>query len=459
MASVRRLTEMLYRIKEGESCKGRDWDNKILPRTVREILKKYELAGTYNPKIPVNQDMELADRFFKAGLELAETLGIFCTDTESVIKFNKKELLYALEQAPSELKLGRGADQILLKARAPEDKVEPIFCTSLSIQIDEEIYPELVSGMLTHKNIDMLQGPSLDTVFGLPALSETPFETAAGINEVKLRQEALWRVGRPGIPQQSMSSSVTEFGFMTAFALNHNPLNPQMAIILQPAEMKTNYSTFNKALTGAAFDSYIRAGCPSMIGGYSGSPEGAALANIASDILQFAMLDADVACCSIIDVRENTVCNRAGLWSLSISVQATSRNTHTIHDKIINQTAGPCTPDILYTSAAGLIASCASGMEMTTGPRSAGGELKNFITPLEAHFCSDVFKSAANLSLGQALDLVEFCLSKYELEVANQPRGKSYYDCYNRSTLQPIDEWQYIDEQVRKELSSRGLDI
>ena len=43
MASVRYLTEMLERIKEGEACSGRDWDNKIVPKSVKKILKKYSV--------------------------------------------------------------------------------------------------------------------------------------------------------------------------------------------------------------------------------------------------------------------------------------------------------------------------------------------------------------------------------------------------------------------------------
>lgn len=459
MASVRYLTQMLQRIKEGEACSTRDWDNKVVPKSVKKILKKYELAGTYNPDVPVNQDMELADRYFEAGLELAELIGVQCTDTETVVRFSRQELLDALNQAPSELVLGAGPDRVVLKARAPEDKTKPLFCTSLSIQIDEDLYPELVSELVRYKGIDILQGPSIDTIFGGPAFSGTPFETAAGIREAQLREEAIWRAGRPGIPQMGMSSSVTEFGFMAGFMANHKENNPRIAIGLQPSEIKTNYCNFNKVLTAAACGSYLRTGCPSMIGGYSGPPEGSAVANIASDILQFALFGTHISNCSMFDVRQNTVCCRTGLWAMSMSVQATSRNTHTILDKIINQTAGPCTEDILYTNAAGLITTCVSGMELTTGPRSAGGALKNYITPLEAYFCADVFKAAADLTLDKALEIVNYCLSKYEYAVANQPKGQSYYECYDRKTGKPSAEWQEIDNRVREDLRRFGLKI
>ena len=39
MASVRYITEMLERIKEGESCTNWDWDNKVVPKTVKKMLK------------------------------------------------------------------------------------------------------------------------------------------------------------------------------------------------------------------------------------------------------------------------------------------------------------------------------------------------------------------------------------------------------------------------------------
>lgn len=118
-----------------------------------------------------------------------------------------------------------------------------------------------------------------------------------------------------------------------------SPAVCRWASALQPSEIKTNYCNFNKMITTAAFGGYLRTGCPSMIGGYSGPPEGSVVANIATDILQYAVFGTDISACSLFDVRQNTVCCRSGLWAMSMSVQATSRNTHTILDKIINQTA------------------------------------------------------------------------------------------------------------------------
>jgi methylamine--corrinoid protein Co-methyltransferase len=459
MASILKVVEMLQRAKDGPICKTKDWEQRIVPLHVKKILKKYDLEKKFDKDTPVNQDLELADRFFEAGLELASTIGLHCTDTETNIEVSKEEILKAIDEAPSELHLGEGSDKVVLKNRKPEDKTPPLFCSSLSIQIDEDLYIPFVVGLVKNKNIDIFQGPSIDTVFGVPVYAGSPFETVVGLRENRLREEALWRAGRAGMPQMSLSSATTEFGFLAGFPGQTKKTNPSIGICLQPAELKTNYSNFYKVATVIGYNGYLRTGCPSMIGGYSGPPEGAAVANIASDLLQFAVNQTHISNCSMYDVRVDSVCGRQGLWAMSVSVQAMSRNTHCLLDKIINQTAGPCTEEILYTSAAGLITTCVSGMELTTGPRSAGGAVKNHITPLEAWFCSDVFKASSKLSLEKANELVLYLLSKYEEGISNQPKGKSMRECFDLEKLEPTPEWLAIHDRVKEDLIKRGLDL
>lgn len=459
MASLIHIVEMLDRIKDGPSCTVADWDQKILPHKVREILKRFDLMKKFNPETPVNQDMELADRFFEAGLTLACELGLLCTDTETILQVTRDEILDAVRYAPEALTLGEGADRVVLRARKSEDKAVPLYCTSLSIQVDEDLYVPLVEGLVNWRNIDMLQGPSIDTVFGSPVFAGSPYETIAGLRENQLRELALWRAGRPGISCQSLSSATTEYGLLGGFAGQTKPHNPSIGISLQPAELKTNYSNFHKLAAIVGYGGYIRSGCASMIGGYSGPVEGTTVANIASELLQFTVNQASIGACSIFDIRQNSSCGRYGLWANSLSNQATSRNTHIMLDKIINQNAGPCTPDILYTSAAGLIATGVSGMALTTGPRSAGGAIKNYVTPLEAWFSADVFKATAGMTLDKANELVLYLLTKYEDNISNQPKGKPFPECFDLKTLKPTREWQGIADAVRADLSAHGLDI
>lgn len=457
MPSMVKLMEMLQRAKDGPPMTMREWETKVIPETVKKYLKKYDLAGTYNPEEPVNQDMELADRFFEAGVEMAAEIGLFMTDTDSIIHVSKEEILEALKDAPEVLVLGEGTDKVDLNARYPEDPRPPVFAGPLSIQVDEELYVPITEGILKSRKVRIQEGPSIDTIFGYPVYSGSPFETAAGARENLLRREAQWRAGRVGMANSGISSSTTEFGQLGGFANLTRPGNPAICLILHPAELKLHYASFHKAVIGLACNGYIDAGSYSMIGGYTGGAEGATLGGIATDILQYPILQAHASACSIYDIRFDSTCNRHSLWGLSMILQAIGRNAPIIMSKIINQTAGPCTEEILYTSAAGLIVGGASGMSWTIGCRSAGGRFKNYLTPLEHWFCGEVFEASAKLSLSQANELALYLLTKYEDGLKNQPKGKSFTECFDIKTLTPTKEWQEIHDRVKADLEAHGM--
>lgn len=459
MSSLVKVIEMLQRTKNGPDCTVKEWERKVIPQNVKKILNKYELENTFIPDIPINMDLELADRFFQAGLELASTIGLLCTDTEKIIEVSREEIIDACNEAPVRLLLGEGADQVYIRARKPEDDIPPLYCSTLAIAVSEDLFVPLVEGIIRNKNVHILCGPSIDTVLGAPVYGGTPFETVSGLVENRLREEALWKAGRPGMPNMSISSATTEFGQLGGFPGQTKSSNRSIAICLQPAELKTNYSNFHKVIAAIGYDGYIRTGCPSMIGGYSGSPEGAAIANIATDLLQFAVNQTHISASSIYDVRTNSSVGRHGLWAMSVVLQAMSRNTHCMTDKIINQKAGPCTENILYTCAAGLFTQAVSGISVTTGPRSAGGSYKDYMSPLESWWCADVFKATGGLTIEKANELTLHCLSKYEDTIMNQPKGKSFTECFDIKKLQPTEEWQAIHDRVREDMSKQGLNI
>lgn len=76
------VAEILERAHSGPICSLREWDIERVPSTLREKLQKYDLVGTFTRDDPVATDDELADRFFKAGYEVAHELGVYCQDTE-----------------------------------------------------------------------------------------------------------------------------------------------------------------------------------------------------------------------------------------------------------------------------------------------------------------------------------------------------------------------------------------
>ena len=64
MEKHKKILATLDTARTGARVLEKDWDQKIVPRTLKQIAKKYNLLGTCDPNNPVNTDGELADRFF-----------------------------------------------------------------------------------------------------------------------------------------------------------------------------------------------------------------------------------------------------------------------------------------------------------------------------------------------------------------------------------------------------------
>ena len=155
MEKHKKILRTLDKARTGARVLEKDWDQKIVPRTLKEVAKKYNLLGTCDPNNPVNTDPELADRFFQAGWEAALRLGFYCPDTETVIKVDEEELKREFAKAPAAFTFGQGPEAKLVQARRPSDGVAPVFTAPLSIQMDEELYIPLVEGIVSCRLVDM----------------------------------------------------------------------------------------------------------------------------------------------------------------------------------------------------------------------------------------------------------------------------------------------------------------
>jgi methylamine--corrinoid protein Co-methyltransferase len=454
MGSSTAILKTINKTRTGKRCTEKEWDFKRIPQAVKEVLKKYDLNGTCDLENPVNGDEELADRFFKAGYELALRLGLFCPETERIIGIDEEELERAWKKIPDRFDVGLGEEKVTIRARKPSDGVPPIFIGPLSLQVDEDLYVPIAQGILSSRLIDVHEGPSLSSVLGNPLLTDTPYETLAGIYEARLRKEAQWRAGRSGMGNCICASAATHLGYLASIQQYDYP---QISLCLNPASMKINYTTLHKCVVAHEFGHYIRSESPTMIGGYSGGPEGSALVAIATDILQFAAVGAHLAGASTYDLRTTGNCGRHGLWAQTIANQAISRNSNILIMKTVNQTAGPFTDMFFYESIAGYVAASVSGLSATIGPRSAGGRCKNQITPIEAWFSAAVFKGSAGLSVDKANEILNEVLPKYEDQLKEPPDGVSFRECWDAEKVEPSKE--YLDYYLEKRQYTIDLGI
>jgi methylamine--corrinoid protein Co-methyltransferase len=203
----------------------------------------------------------------------------------------------------------------------------------------------------------------------------------------------------------------------------------------------------------------IFAGSPAMIGGMPGPPEGAVLSCIACALLQYPILQADVGGGEIYDIRYLSNVNRDGIWALSVTHQALSRNTDLLTHGIANQVSGPGTKELLYETVVGVATIAASGASFSTGPRSAGGKLDDYLTPLECGFCAEVSHAASGLELDVLNEIANMLLPKYEDSIRDPHIGKIVQDVYDLEQFKPKPEWQQTYDEVKEELSGLGLNL
>ncbi len=455
---VQRLLNNLDKAYHGPIIPMKEWDTKIIPKTIKGILKKYNLMNTLDVENPINCDDELADRFFQAGWELALELGLYCEDTERVIKVTEEEILECMRDYPSQIILGEGQDQVIMKPRKPEDPYVPLLAASLGIVCSEENYLPLVQGIVKYnKLVDVLHGPTLATVFGREIRSGSPYETLMGNYESELKKEALWRAGRPGMACTGVAGAVTEFGHLGGAPAVAGQGNVTMSLC--PVELKCTFSNFHRIIQGLNYGHKLRIGGFSYIGGYAGSPEGAALANIANDLLIPTILQADYTSSYVYDIQLFGNCGRKAVWANSIAHQAVSRNTGFMRNKIVNETGGPCTKMFMYEAAVGLMNHCVSGASKTTQPRSAGGRYTDYITPMEAWWCGDVFKSCAGMTRKQANEIANKILPKYEEKLGSPDKGLPVQECFDLKNQVPMEHYRVLYNEVRDELIDLGMPL
>ncbi|MEM3506229.1 MAG: monomethylamine:corrinoid methyltransferase [Candidatus Bathyarchaeia archaeon] len=459
-ASIQALLEILDRANTGPVCKAIDWDSKLIPSEAMRKLKEHGLLKTFNPENPINTDNGLANEFYKAGYELAIELGMYCPDTERIIKISEEELKESIKNSLSEIKLGEGLDEVIMKHRKPEDPFKPLWVSPLAELVTEEYYIMITQGIVQNREVDILQGCSLETIFGKPIKAGTPYETLAGFYNAKLTKEALWRAGRPGMPCEAVMVSPTVFGQLGGFGIP-NGFDPKkdIALVLLPPELKTTYMAFHKIAHAINCGSKIYAGFESFVGGYAGPPEATAIVAIANMLLSPIIRKATYFGVAIQDIRCGGNSNREGVWTTSIIQQALSMNTNLLSNSVTTELAGPCTEMLLYECAVTAMNDSVSGVSVSRGPRTLTGRYANHITPLECKFGGEVVKACAGMKRSHANEIVKAIMPKYEEKLKNPPKGKPFQECYDIKALKPSKEWLEIYINVKKELIELGCPI
>ncbi len=454
------FNEVIERARKGPRYSSEEWDTKIVPGIVNELLEKYKLENIYDPEVIVNSDDSLADTVFEAGLDLAVKAGWYCETTRRAITFSREELLEAANEDLPFIDFGTHPDQKRMWARRPEDSKPPfIFTGPLGQVIDEDIWQPVHQSVAQYRVVDGMVPGSLSKVRGTTIRTGSPLEMIAGHHEAILTRNAAIAAGRPNMPLCGVETSPSEYGHFGGFGTPGGYTIHDCSIILSVTELRTTYGLMHKSTHLQILGAPIFSGHRSMIGGNVGSPEGCAVTAVAAVLLQIIAHRAHIPGGSTFDIRYLCDSSRESIWADSISGQAQTRNIVRPVEGMMSVIGGACTEMLLDEVISRGVALVVSGRSCIWGVRTAGGALKNRATGLESKFAGEVLKAVAGMTRKDANKLVKKHISKYEHMLKKPPIGKPFVECFDIQKLQPTQEWLDIYLAKIKELEGEGVKI
>ena len=450
--------EILNRSKAGPIVEEKQYDLALFKKT-QELQKKYGIK--YDPAKPVDTEGELADRIYRAGVELFLDLGTYCTTTKRVIKVTEKELMEEIQSCPEAVEMGQSQDRVKMVHREVESEQEPIVIAGIQTApfSDEEMMFKISKGCAMDRCVDGIWGGTLLKIDGkYDVIAGAPSEIYQYRKTSEILRRAINAAGRPGMI--IINNAPTSIATIAMFDEEVGIRRTDYMEVTGMSELKVAYDDLNRTAFALAYGVMIHGTHSSTIGGFSGNPEGAAIVAVAGSLQLIAVQKAESFRCGATDSRIKSRVSRAQLWVAGTAIQGLSRNTKLILDGSIGDhpAAGPGTKQYLYEAAAGFIVSTVMGAHSTEGTRKfVVGNVCNYGTPLESRWMGEVCKGAAGMSRAQADELVKYLLGKYEDKLKDAPAGETFEKLYDQEKLIPLAPYQKLYEEVKTELRERGL--
>ena len=449
--------EIYRRATTGEICTEKDFDLRRFVPAVRSLVKKYGIK--YDPTTPVPSDDDLADRTWQAGRELFLQTGVYCVDTERIIRFEPIELDQALAHAPRDVVIGFGEFVRHIPIRRPESSIPPFFSLGAcgTPVTNDEVFMSLTQAYAELPYSDAVASPSMTHVDGLPIVAGSPLEIEGCIRTVLMTREATRRANKfgLGIPN-TVATGVRSQGHIAGNAVaadQHDWME-----VGHTADLKTDFDGMSKFAYMQGRGRTILGGTGMVIGGYAGGPEGCAITLCAYHFFALLVERASVVHPYVTHFRFQTAAARDVIWVRSLAVQATSRNSDVpvLESGVLS--GGASTGMGLYEAAAMSASSVVSGGSVESGT-SASATHPDYLSPMEPLFAAEVGRAVAGMSRREINSLVLKLLDKYEGLLAAPPLGLRYQECFDMASRQPKFEALEHYKRVRADVREMGLEF
>ena len=451
--------EVIRRAEAGESVKEVDYD-KWMGRRATQLSKQYEIR--YVPESVIPSDDGMADRIYKAAVDLFLDLGVYCTDTQRVIRFTQDELQWALEKAPQEVRYGREKETVVVYPRKVEDRRDPVcFFSAVGTPVTEEMFLAVTRSYAQEPLADTFSGPLITTYQGIPVTSGSPVEVEAAIWNTKMLREAARQARRPDIGIHNFQSTAEKTDATIASAQEKFGAFPGDGLLVAAiAEMKVDFERLKKVAFLRQSPYVLGALYGPLMGGYAGGPEGTAIALVAHHFLGLLVFSAERH--NSFPIHIHHVCNttREMLWLISMVGQALARNTNLIFASNAFMASGPCTEMVIDELCAQSIASTVSGWHLNP-TAVAKNRHPMRCSGMEPRIHAEVGHRVAQTGLTrkEANRIVLKLAEGYEKRIPEAPIGKMFNECYQMDKIRPTDEYEGLFTKKKKEWKEIGFEV
>jgi len=445
-------------IEKGAVCLESDFDVKLLTPALREVVKAHDVK--FDPDVVIPADGSLADDVYEAALELCLRVGTYIIDARRYVRFEEKDLEYAVKQSPNELTFGEGSDASVITPRKVEDERPPFCMFGAGSPVSEDIYLDVLRSYAKERLANTFSGGiGLNSVNGVTIRSGSPSEVYAAILNAILTRQAAIDVGRQGLGIHNViGSAESTAAIIAANRPEFGVRKTDGFLVASLPELKTDYERLNKAAHLLSSGNIIGALYGPIMGGYSGGPEGTAVVTVANALQNSLIYQPHYHMCFPLHI--TYLCNTVQelLWVISVVGQAVSRNTHLLMAIAGELASGPCTHTVLYEAAAYAIAGTVSGLNLMA-VEVAKNKYLDHCSGMEARMAAEAGHAASGMKLEDANELLKEVLKRYRDRIKEAPVGKSFRECYDLKTITPTSEYNSIYDSVVADLKNLNLEI
>ncbi len=449
--------EVLERAAHGPMMSSKEFDMQIFIPKVREVVKRYGIR--FDPKTPCPWDDDMADRIYQAAFDLYVDTGTYCTTTERVIRFSRKEVEEAASECPKEAWFGEGPDRVVFRGRPPDSPEVPHCHVGSGTNTTEDVALKMVESYGRITRAKTVSIPSVTQVGHLKTSAGSPLETLAGINMMRIGREGLRRAGRPGMAIINHMSSCA--AGISTIAASHPEFGARPSdgwLVAPHAELKIDYGSLNQVAFLTSWGANIGQEAGPILGGYAGGPEGTAVVTAAYAFHGILVVRATYHLTYPIQMIPVCSTTPGMIFVISASSQAINRNLGIPYYALGYASAGSATKQYFYEAAAYLCAVQASGMGIEdVHPNKA--VLTNGALPIDSEFTCAFGHGMAGITRKEANGIILKLMDRYLDRIRDAPLGKPLEQVYDLNTMKPKEELVTLYHETTKELGDYGIKL